>query len=80
MTDYRTTRVPVRGGNLTVGEWGPSNGPAILVVHGVTASHLTWPLLASLLPDAHLIAPDLRGRGRSNALPGPWGMPARWRP
>ncbi|MCC6269853.1 MAG: alpha/beta hydrolase [Microbacteriaceae bacterium] len=75
MTDYRTTRVPVRGGNLTVGEWGPSNGPAILVVHGVTASHLTWPLLASLLPDAHLIAPDLRGRGRSNELPGPWGMP-----
>ena len=75
MTDYRTTLVPVRGGKLTVGEWGPSNGRAVLAVHGVTASHLTWPLLASLLPDAHLIAPDLRGRGRSNELPGPWGMP-----
>lgn len=75
MTDYRTTLVPVRGGNLTVGEWGPSDGPAVLAVHGVTASHLTWPLIASLLPDAHVIAPDLRGRGRSNELPGPWGMP-----
>lgn len=75
MTDYRTTSVPVRGGDLTVGEWGPSDGPAVLLVHGVTASHLTWPLIASLLPDVHVIAPDLRGRGRSNELPGPWGMP-----
>ena len=75
MTDYRTTRVPVRGGDLTVGEWGPSDGPAVLAVHGVTASHLTWPLMADLLPGVHVIAPDLRGRGRSNRLPGPWGMP-----
>lgn len=75
MTNYRTTRVPVRGGELAVGEWGPRDGQAILAVHGVTASHLTWPLIASLLPDAHVIAPDLRGRGRSNELPGPWGMP-----
>lgn len=75
MTDYSTSRVPVRGGSLTVGEWGPKEGPAVLLVHGVTASHLTWPLVAALLPDAHVIAPDLRGRGRSNELPGPWGMP-----
>lgn len=75
MTDYRTTRVPVRGGELTVGEWGPRDGPAVLAVHGVTASHLTWPLIANLLPGVHIIAPDLRGRGRSNELPGPWGMP-----
>lgn len=65
----------MRGGEITVGEWGPSDGPAVLAVHGVTASHLTWPLVAALLPDAHVIAPDLRGRGRSNELPGPWGMP-----
>lgn len=75
MTTYRTTTVPVRGGSLTVGEWGPSDGPAVLLVHGVTASHLTWPLVANLLPGVHVIAPDLRGRGRSNELPGPWGMP-----
>lgn len=75
MTDYRTTRVPVRGGELTVGEWGPNDGPAVLLVHGVTASHLAWPLVAKLMPGMHVIAPDLRGRGRSNELPGPWGMP-----
>ena len=67
--------MPVRGGELTVGEWGPSDGPVVLAVHGVTASHMTWPLIASLMPDVHFIAPDLRGRGRSNGLPGPWGMP-----
>ncbi len=75
MTDYRTTKVPVRGGEIAVGEWGPSDGPTVLAVHGVTASHLTWPLIAELLPGVHVIAPDLRGRGRSNELPGPWGMP-----
>lgn len=73
--NYRRTSVPVRGGDLTVGSWGPEDGPAVLAVHGVTSSHLTWPLVASYLPNVRLIAPDLRGRGRSNELPGPWGMP-----
>lgn len=72
---YRRTSVPVRGGELAVGEWGPEDGPAVLAVHGVTASHLTWPLVAARLPGVRVIAPDLRGRGRSNELPGPWGMP-----
>jgi len=74
-SDYRRRTVPVRGGDLTVGSWGPEDGPTVLAVHGVTASHLTWPLVASFLPGVRLIAPDLRGRGRSNELPGPWGMP-----
>lgn len=72
---YRRTSVSVRGGDLAVGVWGPEDGPAVLAVHGVTASHLTFPLVAARLPDARFIAPDLRGRGRSNGLPGPWGMP-----
>ncbi len=75
VSTYRRTSVPVRGGDLAVGSWGPEDGPVVLAVHGVTASHLTWPLVASFLPDVHMIAPDLRGRGRSNELPGPWGMP-----
>ncbi|MEO6941915.1 MAG: alpha/beta hydrolase [Terrimesophilobacter sp.] len=74
-SNYRRTSVPVRGGNLVVGEWGPTDGPAVLAVHGVTASHMAWPLVASRLPGVRFIAPDLRGRGRSNELPGPWGMP-----
>lgn len=71
---YRTTEVPVRGGLLRTAIWGTDDAPAVLAVHGVTANHLSWSLLAEALPDVRLIAPDLRGRGRSSELPGPWGM------
>lgn len=71
---YRATTVPVRGGDLAVGVWGPDDGPTVLAIHGLTASHRVWELLAQAAPDLRIIAPDLRGRGRSNGLPGPWGM------
>ena len=74
--DYRARMIPVRGGELAVGSWGPEDGPTILAVHGVTASHMTWPFLSQALPGVRIIAPDLRGRGRSNRLPGPYGMPS----
>lgn len=72
---YRTRTVPVRGGDLAVGVWGPDDAPTVLAIHGITASHRAWALLGELAPELRIIAPDLRGRGRSNALPGPWGMP-----
>jgi lipase len=77
-TRYATRDVPVRGGRLRVGVWEPEGEPAgtVLAVHGITASHRAWPLLAQALPDVRVIAPDLRGRGRSNGLPGPYGMPS----
>jgi lipase len=75
MSGYRTLSVPVRGGDLAVGVWGPDDAPIVLAVHGMTASHLAWPIVAKHLPGVRFIAPDLRGRGRSNGLPGPWGMP-----
>ncbi len=70
---------------MRVGIWDPEpadipavddslNSPTLLVIHGVTASHRCWDMLAAALPGFRLIAPDLRGRGRSNALPGPYGM------
>ncbi|MGS0688892.1 alpha/beta hydrolase [Nakamurella sp. GG22] len=81
---YRTVEVPVRGGAMRVGVWEPEGAggaqqgdpqpPTVLAIHGVTASHRCWPLLAAALPEWRLIAPDLRGRGRSNGLPGPYGM------
>ncbi|WP_285248089.1 alpha/beta hydrolase [Pseudarthrobacter sp. efr-133-R2A-89] len=73
---YRTMDVAVRGGTLHTAVWGPDdpNAPTILAVHGVTASHKCWAYLAEALPDVRIIAPDLRGRGRSNTLPGPYGM------
>lgn len=76
MTDYRTFRAPVEGGLLHGGVWNPQNesGPAVLAIHGITASHLTWPFLARQVGGARVIAPDLRGRARSNALPGPYGL------
>jgi lipase len=75
---YTTVDVPVRGGTLRTGVWGPQDpqAPAVLAVHGVTASHRTWGLLAGALDGVRVIAPDLRGRGRSNGLPGPFGMAA----
>ncbi|HRO29476.1 alpha/beta hydrolase [Citricoccus sp.] len=76
--DYRQTTVAVTGGRMTVGLWGPRDpaAPTILAVHGVSASHRSFGLLAQALPGVRIIAPDLRGRGRSSALPGPYGMPA----
>lgn len=70
----RLRTVGVDGGPMTVGEWGPEDGAPVLAVHGITASLAGWPLLAAALPEARLVAPDLRGRGRSNVLPGPYGL------
>jgi lipase len=66
--------VPVAGGSLRVQCW-PGAGPPVLAVHGITSSSMSWPLLAQEL-DRPVYAPDLRGRGRSNRLPGPYGMAA----
>ena len=56
--------------------WGPDDpaAPTLLAVHGITASHLAWAAVARALPGWRVVAPDLRGRGRSVGLPGPWGM------
>lgn len=64
---YSTLDVPVAGGTLRVGVWdAPADAPTVLLVHGVTASHRSWPLVAEQLTDLRVIAPDLRGRGRSH--------------
>lgn len=70
--------VPVAGGDLTVGVWDAEDpaAPTILAIHGVTSSHLAWEFLAESLPGVRIVAPDLRGRGRSNEIAGPAGMAA----
>jgi lipase len=77
MSTYRSITAPVRGGALTAGVWEleAAATTTVLAVHGITASHMAWPLVAAALPQARVIAPDLRGRGGSRGLPGPWGMP-----
>jgi lipase len=83
VTRYAARDVAVRGGLLRVGIWDCDQADVpphttVLAIHGVTASHKAWPLVAERVtsrPGNRLIAPDLRGRGRSAGLPGPWGMP-----
>ncbi|MFC5826597.1 alpha/beta fold hydrolase, partial [Nonomuraea insulae] len=52
-------------------------GPrTIIAVHGITASLMAWGTVARRLPDDwSLVAMDLRGRGHSASLPGPYGLP-----
>lgn len=71
-----TISVPVRGGDLAVFRYGPEDGRPILLIHGVTSSNRAWQFFAAdLVPRGFtLYAVDLRGRGDSNALPGPFGM------
>lgn len=74
---YRTVPVPVPGGALQVGIWEAARAagaPTVLAVHGITSSHLVFSMLARQLPTHRIIAPDLRGRGRSAQVPGPFGL------
>lgn len=53
-------------------EWGPADGPPVLVVHGVTNTGRRLRELAEEhLPELRVLAPDLRGHGLSTWDP-PW--------
>jgi len=77
---YRTVDVPVSGGDLRVGVWDPvappeaGETPSILLIHGITSSHLAWLHLVPHLSGVRLIAPDLRGRAASRQVTGSAGM------
>lgn len=72
----RLLDVPVDGGNLRVLLWGTGAQVAV-AVHGITASAMSWQAVARRMPAGWtLAAPDLRGRGRSSGLPGPYGLDA----
>jgi pimeloyl-ACP methyl ester carboxylesterase len=47
----------------------------VLALHGITANALAWGAVArELAGRVTLVAPDLRGRAHSAALPGPYGL------
>jgi lipase len=57
---------------LNVHRFGPDEGPAILCLHGVTGHGQRFRRLAGeCLASRRVLAPDLRGHGRSTWLP-PW--------
>ncbi len=68
--------IPLADGSLNALRFG--DGPKIvLAAHGITASAMAFAVVARHLPsDYSLIGLDLRGRGGSNTLAGPYGMSA----
>ncbi|KAB8181404.1 alpha/beta hydrolase [Microbispora catharanthi] len=66
--------VAVPGGRLRIARFG--GGPRLIIAaHGITASLMSWRAVAEALPPGwSLVAVDLRGRGHSADLPGPYGL------
>lgn len=69
--------VPVDGGTAAVARWG-SGAVQVVALHGITANHASFGAVAEAFDgidaDVTLWAPDLRGRGGSAELPGPFGL------
>jgi pimeloyl-ACP methyl ester carboxylesterase len=72
----RSITVAVAGGDLHALVWGQA--PRLLMcLHGITANAVSiQPVADRLAEHFTVVAPDLRGRGRSARLPGPYGMGA----
>ena len=74
MAEYGTFSVGTPDGELTVGRWG-AGSRVVVAAHGVSGTHAQFHALADQLGDGFtLVAPDLRGRGGSNGIAGPFGM------
>jgi 3-oxoadipate enol-lactonase len=52
------------------------NGPAVMLVHGLSGNHQLWDRTVPALVDRYrAIAVDLRGHGQSDKPPGPYSVP-----
>jgi pimeloyl-ACP methyl ester carboxylesterase len=58
---------------LHLREWGDAAAPPLVCLHGVTHDGGTFAGLAARLPGFRVLAPDLRGHGRSTWEP-PWSL------
>ncbi|HSI06555.1 MAG: alpha/beta fold hydrolase [Myxococcota bacterium] len=60
-------------GELTLAYEDTGRGPPVLFIHGYPLGRRMWrPQLEALIGNMHVIAPDLRGHGDSDAVPGPY--------
>ena len=65
----------INGIRLAYFERGKGRSPTVLLLHGYPLDHRLWEAqLRGLASEAHLVAPDLRGFGRSELTPGPLTM------
>ena len=70
MTPTRYRTVTVDGLNLFYREAGPSDAPAVLLLHGFPSSSRMWqPLIDRLADRYRMVAPDYPGFGHSDAPP-----------
>jgi pimeloyl-ACP methyl ester carboxylesterase len=72
-TRYTRRGVKTSAGLLMVGEWAGKGRP-VVAIHGISSHHLLWGWTAAAAPDVTIVAPDLRGRGSSVDVPGPYGI------
>jgi pimeloyl-ACP methyl ester carboxylesterase len=71
--------VPVHGGDLAGLYWSADapGAPLAVLVHGITGNAMAWePVARDLAGEFEVVAVDLRGRGLSAGLPGPYGIGA----
>lgn len=56
------------GDALHVREWGPPDGPPVLMIHGWSGNHMCWrhQVDSALVEEFRLVALDLRGHGMSD--------------
>jgi len=61
-------QIMVRGLSLCLCTWGAASGPVVLCLHGILEQGAIWDAIASTLAAQgyRVIAPDLRGHGRSD--------------
>ncbi len=64
------TLIDIRGLRLCLCSWGPEEGPLVLCLHGILEQGAAWSEVAIRLAQRgyRVIAPDLRGHGRSDRL------------
>ncbi len=65
----RQHRLRANGIEQHVVEWGPADGPVVVLCHGFLDLAYGFAKLASLLPEYRMLALDFRGHGESGRVP-----------